>query len=225
MNKKIVSVSMMALLLVACGKTSGNKKDVSAPKTENAKVEQTANKKEQNKAEISTNKDKKQDISISEWAGSWNSMSSYLNEPALNKAYEEVAKRDKKSAEDVKKELVERRKSDFNGIVINGNKVTFLDNFESKGGKEIASSEYKIVKSYETKHGNSTLEWDAFKATSKDAKYPIIIMMPIHGEDSLTHFHMRYGNNVDELLKQEKWFPTYVKSTTTNDQLIDEITE
>lgn len=69
------------------------------------------------------------------------------------------------------------------------------------------------------------LEWDQFEATSKDAKYPVLIMMPIHGEESLTHFHMRYGKNIDELLKKDKWFPTYVKPSTTTDQLIDEITE
>ena len=36
---------------------------------------------------------------------------------------------------------------------------------------------------------------------------------------------MRYGNDVDELLEKDGWFPTFVKPNTTDSQIIDEITE
>lgn len=214
--KKILAITLAAsmLTLTACG-NSDNNKDAKDEKN-NVKIEQKADNKSDNKSK---------EVSISEWEGIWNNMGGYLNNPELDKAYEQVAKRDKKDVKQVKDELIKKRQTDFEGIEIKGNKVTFLDGFKDKGGKEISSAEYKFVKSFQTKHGNDMLEWDQFEATSKDAKYPVLIMMPIHGEESLTHFHMRYGKNIDELLKKDKWFPTYVKPSTTTDQLIDEITE
>ncbi len=50
-------------------------------------------------------------------------------------------------------------------------------------------------------------------------------MMPVHGEEELTHFHMRYGNSVDELMSKETWFPTFVAPSSTIDQIKDEIKE
>ncbi|WAW15535.1 ZinT/AdcA family metal-binding protein [Peptostreptococcus equinus] len=222
MNKRIAMLFAASLLtLTACG-ANNNVKDSKDSKN-NTKMEQKV---DSNNGKKDTDKSKKnQDVSISDWQGTWNDMSAYLDNQDLQSAYAEVAKRDNKKPEEVKRELKNRRKNEFGGIVIQGNKVTFLDKFKDKGGKEVFSSEYKFIKSFETKHGNETLEWDQFEATDKNAKYPIIIMMPIHGEESLTHFHMRYGKNIDELLKQDKWFPTYVKPSTTSQQLIDEIKE
>lgn len=50
-------------------------------------------------------------------------------------------------------------------------------------------------------------------------------MMPVHGEEELVHFHMRYGKNADELFKKDGWFPTFVKPNSTMDQIADEVKE
>ena len=51
------------------------------------------------------------------------------------------------------------------------------------------------------------------------------MLMPVHGEEELVHFHMRYGKSLDELEKQDKWYPTFVKPESTMDQIADEVKE
>lgn len=50
-------------------------------------------------------------------------------------------------------------------------------------------------------------------------------MMPVHGEEELIHFHMRYGSDENELLGMDNWYPTYVKPNSTLEQIADEIAE
>ena len=109
--------------------------------------------------------------------------------------------------------------------MVKDNKIKFLKDFPDKKSEVIGESEYKYVGKEEVEHGGHKLEWDIFEAVNDDAPYKFILMMPIHGEESLTHFHMRYGDDKESLLKDEGWFPTFVKPNTTDAQIIDEITE
>ena len=52
-----------------------------------------------------------------------------------------------------------------------------------------------------------------------------MILMAINPDEDLVHFHFRYGDDLDEILNKEGWFPTVVSPETTNEQLIEEITE
>ena len=125
----------------------------------------------------------------------------------------------------MKAELKEKRSCEFHGLKIEGDTVSFLDGFESEGGAEIAKATYECVDSKKVMHGGHELEWDVFKAKEADAKYPVLLMMPVHGEEELTHFHMRYGNDVDELMGKDDWYPTFVAPSSTIDQIKDEIKE
>lgn len=164
------------------------------------------------------------DVSMSDWEGTWNNMGAYLEREELQDAFKKLGEKDGKSADEAKAAYIEKRKCDFDGMVVKGDKVTLLDGFENENGKEIESVEYEFLETHKVKHGNHDLEWHAFKAKG-DAKYPIMLMMPVHGEESLTHFHMRYGDDVKALLEKEGWYPTFVKPNTTNEQLVEEITE
>ena len=159
------------------------------------------------------------------WKGTWNDFSSYLDKDEVADAYDEAAKMNKTTAEDVKAELKEKRSCEFHGLKIEGDTVSFLDGFESEGGTEIAKATYECVDSKKVMHGGHELEWDVFKAKEADAKYPVLLMMPVHGEEELTHFHMRYGNDVDELMGKDDWYPTFVAPSSTIDQIKDEIKE
>ena len=44
-------------------------------------------------------------------------------------------------------------------------------------------------------------------------------------EEALTHFHLRYGEDLDEILADEEWYPVLVKPNSTYDQLYEEVTE
>lgn len=162
---------------------------------------------------------------LADWEGEWNNLIPYIDMPEYASTFEEKAKSVGKSVDEVKAELKERRKCEFGALEIKGDSIIFLDNFKDKGGKEIAKAEYKFVKQEKVKHEGEELEWDVFEATSKDAKYPVIIMMPPHGEEGLPHFHMRYGKNADELLKDDHWYPVLCKSNSTQDQLKAEFSE
>lgn len=170
--------------------------------------------------------DKKEAVKdLKGWEGTWNDFSKYLDDEQLKDAYAEKAKDAGKTPEEVKKELKERRQSEFGGLEIKGDTITFLDGFKDKGGKEIAKVTYKFKDAKKVEHGGKQLEWDIFEAQDKDAKYPVLLLMPVHGEEELVHFHMRYGKDADELLKKDGWFPTFVKPNSTMDQIADEVKE
>lgn len=159
------------------------------------------------------------------WEGTWNNFVNYLDDKELDSAYAEKAKEAGKAPEDIKNELKERRAAEFAGLEIKGDTISFLDGFKDKGGKETTKATYKFVKSHKVQHGGKELEWDVFEAQEKDAKYPVLLLMPVHGEEELVHFHMRFGANADELLKKDGWFPTFVKPESTMDQIADEVKE
>lgn len=223
-----------ALLFTGCTQ-KGDAKPAEDKKVEEKKEEVKTEDKKEEKKEEEKKEDKKEEdkkseekssdkVSLSEWEGTWNNMGAYLDQEELQPAFKTVAEKEKKTPEEVKAAYVEKRKCDFDGLVIEGDKATLLDGFKDKDGKEIETVEYEYSATHKVKHGNHDLEWVEFKAKG-DAKYPVLLMMPVHGEESLTHFHMRYGSNAEELLKKDGWYPTFIKPNSTTEQLIEEITE
>lgn len=226
---------VMALVCLSVGLTACNSTTpTTEPKQEEKQVEKkeekaTEDKKEEKKdASEKPAENKKEEtttVSITNWEGEWNNLGAYLDEPELQDAFKEVAEREKKTEQEIKDEYIEKRKSDFNGMVVEGNKVTFLDGFKEKGGNVIDEQEYDYVTSHSAKHGNHEFTWDVFKAKNEDAKFPVLLIMPVHGEESLMHFHMRYGNDDKELLEKDGWFPTFIRPESTIQQIYDEIAE
>lgn len=163
-------------------------------------------------------------IQLSDWEGTWNNIVAYLDDEELEEAFEELAEREEMSVEEVKSEYIEDRAVDFDGLIVEGNKVIFLDGFKDDGGKEIGSMEYDYKEMVIAKHGNFDTEWYAFEA-KEEGDYKFILMMPVHGEEALTHFHLRTGDSIEEILALEDWYPTFVKPNSTYGQLYEEITE
>lgn len=166
-----------------------------------------------------------EEAKLEDWAGTWNDMGLYLDKEEVQSAFDELAKKENKTPEEAKAEYVKKRDCEFHGLVIDANKVTFLDNFKDAEGKELETKEYTFKEAHNVKHGNFDLTWNVFEAKDEDAKYKYLLLMPVHGEDEMTHFHMRYGNDVKELLEKDNWFPTFVLPETTDDQIMDEIKE
>ncbi|MDO5725575.1 MAG: ZinT/AdcA family metal-binding protein [Tissierellia bacterium] len=164
------------------------------------------------------------EVELADWEGSWNNMGAYLDDPELQEAFEILAKNEDMSVEEAKAAYVEKRHCDFDGLVIDKDSITFLDGFPDDGGNEIEKVNYKFTESISVKHGNFDISWSVFEAEG-DAKYPVMLLMEVHGEEALTHFHMRYGDDKDALLEKEGWYPTFVKPNSTYDQLTEEITE
>lgn len=152
-------------------------------------------------------------------------MGGYLEKPEIQGAFKTLAEKENTDEKSAKEGYLKKRKCDFGGLEISGDHVKFLKEFPDAKGEVIGEADYTYKDKIEVEHGGHKLEWDVFEATSKDAPYKVLLMMPIHGEESLTHFHMRYGDDKDSLLKEEGWYPTFVKPSSTDQQIIDEITE
>lgn len=218
MFQLLVVAGALTAVVAMAGCSSAN--DTSTTKSDSAPVEQK-------KAADSSSSEQgatKDTVSLADWNGTWNDMGSYLDDSELSGAYKEVADRDGKPAEEVKSALQKRRHCDFHGLVIDGNNMTFLDGLKDKGGKETGNASYTFKEKHIVEQGTSQIEWDEFSG-SDGAKYKVVLMMPIHGEETMTHFHMRYGDSAEALLAKDGWFPTFVKPDTTYDQLKSEITE
>lgn len=189
-----------------------------------AKQATTQAKESAKKTQMSAPSQAQSKVSLEDWAGEWNDIGTYLDKEELKPAFAELAKKEKKSVEESKKEYVAKRKCDFHGLVINKDEIRFLETVPSAKGKEIAKTSYTHKKTVKTKHGNHDLTWEIFEAKG-DAKYPVLALMPIHGEESLTHFHLRYGKDADTILKQGGWFPTFIKPNSTMSQIAEEVSE
>ena len=226
-NKKslsLIALLSLGLVMTACQKDQKN------DETSNSNVSQEMKKDDaSNVSDSSSNiEEKKEDsaeVSLSDWEGEWNDMGGYLDKDEVQSAFKTLAEKEKVDEKEAKENYLKKRKSDFGGLEIKDNKIKFLKDFPDKKGEVIGEGEYKFFEKQEVEHGGHKLEWDIFEAVNDDAPYKFILMMPIHGEESLTHFHMRYGDDKESLLKDEGWFPTFVKPNTTDAQIIDEITE
>lgn len=223
-NKKIALTALLSLglILAACQKDAADTKTKEDTKAE-TKVEETA--KDEKPAENEKPAEEAEQASIADWEGEWNNMGGYLEKAEIQDAFKTLAEKEKTDEASAKEAYLKKRKCDFGGLEIKGDHIKFLKEFPDAKGEVIGEADYTFKEKIEVEHGGHKLEWDIFEATSEDAPYKVLMMMPIHGEESLTHFHMRYGDDKDSLLKEEGWYPTFVKPSSTDQQIIDEITE
>lgn len=221
-NKKIALTALLSLglILAACQKDTADTKTTENTQAE-SQVEETP--KEEAPAEEDQAEDEK--ASMADWEGEWNDMGGYLEKAEIQEAFKSLAEKENTDEASAKEAYLKKRKCDFGGLEIDGDHVKFLKEFPDAKGEVIGEADYAFKEKIEVEHGGHKLEWDVFEANSEDAPYKVLLMMPIHGEESLTHFHMRYGDDKDSLLKEEGWYPTFVKPSSTDQQIIDEITE
>lgn len=217
-NKKLLSmlcaVLCMAFFLGGCGeKDDGETSVQGSTPVESSEPAETSEPAEDG------------EVTLAEWEGAWNSIDAYADEEELAATFEEVAEKEGQTKDEAIAAFKEKRKCEFKGIKFEGDKVTFLDGFEDADGKEIDSSEYEYVKTHEAEHDGGQAQWHEFKAKNDDAKYPVLLLMPVHGEEEVIHFHLRYGTDGEELMAKDDWYPTLIKPSTTMDQLKAEVGE
>lgn len=163
--------------------------------------------------------------SLEGWQGSWNSYLSYFEDEKLMEVLKNKAEAGNTTVEKLMERLKAQLDTEFAGMKVEGDKLSFFDKFEMMGGKEIAKTEYKFVKTHKLKLGEHEIEWHEFRAEG-EAKYQSLLLTEVHshGEGSLSHFHLRYGNNVEELLNNDKWWPTFVSGSTTAEKIVESMT-
>lgn len=216
-------------LLVSCSDSKKPTKDVASKATSAAKKDTKESKKDTKESKKDTKETKAatkaEKMSLKDWAGTWNSIEGYYTVPEVKKAMEAKAKELKKSFDEFKKEKSKECHVEWLGMKIDDNSITFLDNFASNKGKAIEKVEYTFKEIKQVgKEGEEHSQWAVFEAKDKKAKHPLLLMMPVHGENEITHFHIRYGKSVDEMLKMDSWWPVMAKDSSTMAQVITEVT-
>ena len=234
-NTKRFLTLALALTLVSSMMFACKKNDAPAPANEEQKTEAAADAKDTMDEKDNDDHDHDhdndheeaptaEDVSLEMWAGDWNSINAYYDDPVVKEAIEKKAKEEGMSADDYIKGIEERRATDYKGLHIEGNTITFYDGKIGEGN-EIAKAEYKLADTIEVPHGNKTLNWFVFETDSKDVK-KYMALMQIHGEEHLAHYHTRYTDNLDDIKDQDsKWFPTYIRTSVDSQDIAEELTE
>ena len=228
-NTKRFLTLALALTLVSSMMFACKKNDAPAPAKEEQKTEAAADAKDTMDEKAEDKSEEKteapaEDVSLEMWAGDWNSINAFYDDPVVKEAVEKKAKEEGMSVDDYIKGIEERRATDYKGLHIEGNTITYYDGKIGEG-KEIAKAEYKLAQTLEVPHGNKTLNWFVFETDSKDVK-KYMALMQIHGEEHLAHYHTRYTDNLDDIKDQDsKWFPTYIRTSVDSQDIAEELTE
>lgn len=158
---------------------------------------------------------------LDDWNGSFRSFASYTDEAFTQDALKKLAEKKGQSVDEVKTELKKGGKTDFEGMVVKDGTVTFVakpTDIENPSEKPVT---YKFTKALDVKTEKFTYTWFIFE-TSDDAAHKMLAMMPLHGEEKMEHFHCRYGQSLDDILKpaDDGWYPTFVNvKKVTEDQI------
>lgn len=161
--------------------------------------------------------------SLKPWEGTWNSIALYLDDKALDEAYAEKAKKEKKTASEIKDEKKEVYASKVMNMVISEDKVKYFEGKLTKeggAGDLLGEDTYKYMGQVPMGKGN----WSYFEATNENPKYKYLLFTKVHGED-MPHFHIRFSNKGMDDIKAQKSYPTFIKFDTTIEQLKEEIAE
>lgn len=215
---------LIAILVLAVGIfTACSSGEVEEP-SEPTDVEQQETEEDIETEEDVEEEDVSEEIELSDWEGDWNSITWYLDAEEVQGAYEELAEKRQISAEEAKIEYRKEVETDFNAITIDSDGILYLEKPVEEDGDTIEEVKYDYVTAHPMEHGGQTFYWHEFKADG-EADHEIVLLIDVHGEETLPHFHMRYGNDVEELLADDDWYPTMLSPTATMDQVYEEIAE
>ncbi|AXY26477.1 zinc-binding protein [Suicoccus acidiformans] len=164
------------------------------------------------------------DVQLIDWEGEWNSYGAYLEEADVKEALAKAAEKEGQDEAEYTDAIKERRKADFDGLIIDDKTITFLQTrADSDEVKESSKGTYTYSETISVDHGGQPMFWYVFEG-DEDAPYPYVLLMDLHGEDTMAHFHMRYGDDLKALADEDsEWYPTFVASDTSTDQVVFDI--
>ena len=169
------------------------------------------------------------DRPLSDFAGDFQSVLPYFEDGTLDEYITEEAEKNEKSFDEMKQEFLEKRKSDYNTLSIEGNSVSF----HTPSGTVSAEYEYQGFQTVKDDDGDITSVWYTFQAKTPDSGAPVYLAFNDHGtgagsheeeheehEEEIAHFHLRYGNeSVEALMGVENWAPTFYAADAAADEI------
>lgn len=157
---------------------------------------------------------------LSDYAGDWQSLYPLLLDGSLDPVWEAKAKTGDKPAADYKVYYDTGYKTDVQRITISGEDVRFHRGESEAAGKYQADG-FEIL-TY--KKGNRGVRF-IYKKVSGDAEAPDYIQFSDHkiAPSKADHYHIYWGDDRAELLKEVTNWPTYYPAALTGAQITDEM--
>jgi Zn/Cd-binding protein ZinT len=176
---------------------------------------------------------------LAKWAGTWNGIYDYLDDPGLYASFQvqydalpEAAKTAYPTVEALREFAKDVARADFHSFVIQGDKITFYDqkaNTKNPSGNILETVTYTFKGTlHDVFGGVEEFDWYTFEGDRAGAhKY---LLFEEAGRDTQAgplHFHIRYGSkSFDDLLitstsgnNYGNWYPTIVSYNTTISEL------
>ncbi|MEK3980503.1 ZinT/AdcA family metal-binding protein [Psychrobacillus sp. FSL K6-2836] len=154
---------------------------------------------------------------LSDWDGDWQSVYPYLVSGELDEVFAHKAETGDMTEEEYKEYYTEGYVTDVDRVLIEEGTVTFFDGKEEYSG-EYASDGYEIL-TYE--RGNRGVRF-IFERTSGSEQAPQYIQFSDHNIFPINshHFHLYWGDDREELLKEVTHWPTYYPADLNADGLV-----
>ena len=93
---------------------------------------------------------------------------------------------------------------------------------ELAAAEEAVEAEYAYKESVEMEHGGKKYYFHVFE-TDTEGLDKYLMLMDVHGEDTLAHFHAKIGNDIDQMIGREDWYPTFVRPDADEELIAGEI--
>lgn len=218
------SLAAAALVLAGCSTDDGaDDAATTATETATSATTETATETETSAAAEEGVKDSDQKASLADWDGTWKSLGAYVDDPEMQDPMQDAADEHGESTDEIRAEIDESRGADFEGLVIEGDKIAFIADAADLDTADASEGvEYTFVGAKDVTTAEHEFTWFIFEG-GEGAPHKYVLLMPLHGEESLAHFHMRYGDTIEEALDApEGWFPTFVDPKEATDEQIAE---
>lgn len=157
---------------------------------------------------------------LSDWQGDWQSVYPHLTQGALDSVMVHKAEHGDMSAEEYRAYYETGYKTDVDRIVIDGDRVTFHRDSGATEGV-YASDGYEILN---YKKGNRGVRY-IFAKTGGDEAAPQFIQFSDHAIAPVKaeHYHLYWGDDRAEVLKELTNWPTYYPVSLTAEQVAAEM--
>ena len=157
---------------------------------------------------------------LSDWEGEWQSVYPYLLDGSLEPVLAHKAEKGDKSVEEYRAYYQTGYSTDVERIDINGDILTFYRD-GNPAQAHYASDGHEIL-TY--KKGNRGVRY-IFKKTTGDDAAPAFIQFSDHAiaPNKAGHYHLYFGDDRANLLKELTNWPTYYPSDMTGDDIVEEM--
>lgn len=157
---------------------------------------------------------------LSDWEGDWQSIFPHLENGTLDPVLKDRAEHGSKTLDEYRAYWTTGFRTDTDAIRIDGQTVTFTTDAGSVTGTYVSDGHEVLT----YKKGNRGVRF-IFKKDSGDAAAPDYIQFSDHNiaPKKVSHYHLYWGNDRAEVLKELTNWPTYYPASMSGDDIVHEM--